>query len=266
MITPSQMLQSGCLRSQNIQCWCVWWDVLVCRLHQIMPVCPLTENWCREEGEMPYRGLPVTASPLTEVSQHVCVETYRVVTLEVCVVSLPSGPAVLAVRQTEAHSDVILAVQFLIFWHAHDEVGEAELAHVCRVRDKSTSVWTGVSLSTGASVLPAPATATFHWRAGPTLECLLLRNKKLVLRSIIISCGASETNQELYFDAPSLPPSLPACHQMHFSDQTETVRVRPERRHILAPASGLSRYQICLIDVQEVNLTIQDSSNQCQSD
>ena len=65
---------------------------------------------------MPYRALPVTASTLTEVTQyHVCVETYRVVTLEVCVVSLPSGPAVLAVRQTEAHSDVILAVQFLIF-------------------------------------------------------------------------------------------------------------------------------------------------------
>ena len=64
---------------------------------------------------MSYRALPVTASTLTEVSQHVCVETYRVVTLEVCVVSLPSGPAVLAVRQTQAHSDVILAVQFLIF-------------------------------------------------------------------------------------------------------------------------------------------------------
>ena len=63
---------------------------------------------------MPYRALPVTAFSLTEVSQHVCVETYRVVTLEVCVVSLPCG-AVLAVRQTEAHSDVILAVQFLIF-------------------------------------------------------------------------------------------------------------------------------------------------------
>ena len=170
--------------------------------------------------------------------------------------------AVLTVGQAEAQSDVVLAVELLILGDTHDEVGEAELAHVCRVRDKSTSVWTGVSLSTGASVLPAPA--TFHWRAGPTLECLLLRNKKLVLRSIIISCGASETNQELYFDAPSLPPSLLACHQMHFSDQT--VRVRPERRHILAPASGLSRYQICLIDVQEVNLTIQDSSNQCQSD
>ena len=64
---------------------------------------------------MSYRALPVTASPLTEVTQyHVCVETYRVVTLEVCVVSLPCG-AVLAVRQTQAHSDVILAVQFLIF-------------------------------------------------------------------------------------------------------------------------------------------------------
>ena len=63
---------------------------------------------------MSYRALPVTASTLTEVSQHVCVETYRVVTLEVCVVSLPCG-AFLAVRQAQAHSDVILAVQFLIF-------------------------------------------------------------------------------------------------------------------------------------------------------
>lgn len=39
--------------------------------------------------------------------------------------------AVLTVGQTEAQSDVVLAVELLILGDTHDEVGQTELAHVC---------------------------------------------------------------------------------------------------------------------------------------
>ena len=42
----------------------------------------------------------------------------------------PRG-TVLTVGQAEAQSDVVLAVELLILGDTHDEVGEAELAHVC---------------------------------------------------------------------------------------------------------------------------------------
>ena len=46
----------------------------------------------------------------------------------------PCG-AVLAVGQTQAQSDVVLAVELLVLGDTHDEVGEAELAHIwCGVR------------------------------------------------------------------------------------------------------------------------------------
>ena len=49
------------------------------------------------------------------------------------VVPRPCG-TVLTVGQTEAQSDVVLAVELLVLGDTHDEVGEAELAHgvVCR--------------------------------------------------------------------------------------------------------------------------------------
>ena len=48
------------------------------------------------------------------------------------VVPRPCG-TVLTVGQTEAQSDVVLAVELLVLGDTHDEVGEAELAHVCVV-------------------------------------------------------------------------------------------------------------------------------------
>ena len=54
-----------------------------------------------------------------------------IVTYHFIIFHVVPGPrgAVLTVGQTQAQSDVVLAVQLLVLGDTHDQVGQAELAH-----------------------------------------------------------------------------------------------------------------------------------------
>ena len=80
--------------------------------------------------------------------------------------------AVLTVGQTEAQSDVVLAVQLLVLGDTHDEVGEAELAHICG------AVWCGAVVCVNSplsdsrlTALPPGPGGIPSVRPGPTKEC-----------------------------------------------------------------------------------------------
>ena len=122
-------------------------------------------------------------------------ETHRLVVLDV--VALTTG-AVLAVWQTEAQSDVVLAIEFLVFGDAHDEMTEAELAHV-----GTRLSW----LDSNSGLAPPHCSATAFQQGGPDRPWNVSSEiRNWFSGSIIMSAGATETNQELYFDAwPPLP-------------------------------------------------------------
>ena len=122
-------------------------------------------------------------------------ETHHLIVLDV--VALTTG-AVLAVWQTEAQSDVVLAIEFLVFGDAHDEMTEAELAHV-----GTRLSW----LDSNSGLAPPPSPATAFHQCGPDRPWNVSSEiRNWFSGSIIMSAGATETNQELYFDAwPPLP-------------------------------------------------------------